>query len=109
MSKLRRTTDGLLMFYCPGCEKVHGVGLRSKRPGWEYNGNPDAPTFSPSILVTSHHWDPKKQANTAEICHSFVRDGYIQFLSDCAHKLAGQTVELPEWPYAYREYGGLDE
>jgi hypothetical protein len=25
-----------------------------------------------------------------------VNDGKIQFLGDCHHKLAGQTVELPE-------------
>jgi hypothetical protein len=29
-------------------------------------------------------------------CHSFVTNGKIQFLADCTHKLAGQTVELPD-------------
>ena len=29
-------------------------------------------------------------------CHSFVTDGRIQFLADCTHPLAGQTVDLPE-------------
>lgn len=28
------------------------------------------------------------------ICHSFVRDGLIQYLPDCTHHLAGQTVPL---------------
>ena len=28
------------------------------------------------------------------VCHSFVTDGKIQFLGDCTHELAGQTVEL---------------
>lgn len=28
-------------------------------------------------------------------CHSFVRDGQIEFLSDCTHALAGKTVSLP--------------
>jgi len=32
------------------------------------------------------------------ICHSFIRDGKIQFLGDCTHALAGQTVDLPELP-----------
>lgn len=32
------------------------------------------------------------------VCHSFIRDGQIQFLSDCTHALAGQTVPLPAWP-----------
>lgn len=30
-------------------------------------------------------------------CHSFVTDGRIQFLGDCTHSLAGQTVDLPDW------------
>lgn len=28
------------------------------------------------------------------VCHSFVTDGKIQFLSDCTHDLAGQTVDM---------------
>jgi hypothetical protein len=32
------------------------------------------------------------------VCHSFVTDGRIQFLNDCTHPLAGQTVDIPEWP-----------
>jgi len=31
-------------------------------------------------------------------CHSFVRDGRIEFLSDCTHALKGQTVDLPDLP-----------
>jgi hypothetical protein len=27
----------------------------------------------------------------------FVTDGRIQFLGDCTHALAGQTVDLPDW------------
>jgi hypothetical protein len=40
---------------------------------------------------------PNPNANPpSPLCHSFVRDGRIEFLSDCTHSLAGQTVELPE-------------
>ena len=42
-----------------------------------------------------------------DVCHSFVTDGRIQFLGDCTHKLAGQTVNIPEWPYAAGSYGGI--
>jgi hypothetical protein len=31
-------------------------------------------------------------------CHSFIRNGQWEFLGDCAHKLAGQTVPLPPLP-----------
>ncbi|MGT2509205.1 hypothetical protein [Cupriavidus basilensis] len=32
------------------------------------------------------------------VCQSFVTDGRIQFLGDCAHALVGQTVPLAEFP-----------
>jgi hypothetical protein len=31
-------------------------------------------------------------------CHTFITDGTVQFLSDCSHALAGQTLDLPELP-----------
>jgi hypothetical protein len=27
-------------------------------------------------------------------CHSFVREGKIEFLNDCTHEHAGQTLDL---------------
>jgi len=78
-------------FFCPGCNCDHGVWTSKKNKLgaiWSFNGNMDKPTFSPSLLISS----PGRNY----CCHSFVTDGKIQFLSDCTHKLAGQTVELPE-------------
>jgi Family of unknown function (DUF6527) len=84
---------------CPGCGHSHMYDSR-----WGFNGNLDSPTFSPSYLSKYRH--PKGYSNdnpapkgwkgeyVEEVCHSFVTDGKIQFLSDCTHKLAGQTVEL---------------
>ena len=116
---LRDTSDNGLMFWCPGCNSAHRIqhGAGSG-PRWSWNGNAERPTFSPSVLVTSGHhvrgyngegcWcdfnaeciskgeDPA--SFTCGICHSFVTDGRIQFLSDCTHALAGQTVDLPAWP-----------
>ena len=80
------------LFRCPGCEDTHHVR------GWTWNGSKEAPTFSPSILVYSHQ--AMREDNTiysTPQCHSFVTDGRIQFLSDCTHALAGQTVDLPDW------------
>lgn len=77
------------MFRCPGCKGGHIVAT-VKIPGqpcWAFNGDCEKPTFSPSILY--------KTANGV-VCHSFVRDGKIQFLKDSAHELAGQTVDLPD-------------
>jgi hypothetical protein len=37
------------------------------------------------------------QKKVPKICHSFITDGRIQFLGDCTHRLAGQTVPIPDW------------
>jgi hypothetical protein len=99
--KLRKTSDGMLMFYCQGCEQCHGVNNR-----WTFNGDFEQPTFSPSILVrgtvrvtdeeAKRIMDGEKIEPKKFICHSFVENGKIRFLNDCTHELAGQTVELYE-------------
>jgi len=80
----------------------------SDRPAWGFNGNHDAPTFSPSILVrgkrriTDDEHDrimAGEKINLPDyVCHSFVTDGQIRFLGDCTHELAGQTVVLAPPP-----------
>ncbi len=81
-------------FFCPGCQCEHGVWTtisNYNNAKWCFNGNMDKPTFSPSIKVTiGHHPKPN------EVCHSFVRDGKIQFLDDCTHDLKGTTVYLDQ-------------
>lgn len=99
-----------VMFFCPGCNVPHAITVGT----WTWNGDRDAPTFSPSLL--SKRWgypygiDPEPdetQEPSQQICHNFVTDGKIQFLTDSTHHLAGQTVEIPEWPYG--PDGSLDE
>lgn len=111
--KLRSAQGGGVLFWCPGCEEMHQVIVEG--PGaWGYNGNPNAPTFTPSVLVRNGHYVPgqegkdcwctfekrtgRKAGFKCSVCHSFVTDGRIQFLSDCTHPLAGQTVDLPDLP-----------
>jgi len=97
--KLNQANDGMLIFYCQGCGECHGVNDR-----WTFNGSFENPTFSPSILVrgtqrlTDEEYDLIMSGTQIEpkplVCHSFVTDGKIQYLNDCTHKLAGQTVDL---------------
>ena len=80
--------------FCPGCKSGHLFTtepfLRDGKPGpvWSFNGDVMRPTFAPSMLVNASRPESR--------CHSFVRDGQIQFLSDCWHGLKGQTVPLPD-------------
>lgn len=111
--KLRRMEGDLIAFHCPGCDEFHHVRLKTDGPrGWTWNGSGDAPTFSPSVLVTGSARFLSEEEHTRVMqgekvdlpqmrCHSFVTDGRIQFLGDCTHALAGQTVDLPDWPAAY--------
>lgn len=108
-SKLRQADGGMVLFWCPGCRSAHQIRVDAAfGPAWGFNGNGDAPTFTPSVLVqgkqrlSEDEYRRVMKGETIEtrplVCHSFVTDGRIQFLGDCTHALAGQTVDLPEWP-----------
>ena len=95
------------MIFCPACECGHCFYTEcDDKPKWTFDGNLEEPTFHPSMLVRGkrHITDEEAARIMAgekldipdQCCHSFVRDGKIQFLVDCTHKLAGQTVELPQ-------------
>lgn len=94
------------LFDCPGCKCSHGVWVHTHPNGsnWTFNGDVDRPTVSPSILVKYPYF--KKigpdgigilGTEYMHVCHSFIRDGKIEFLSDCSHEFAGQTIELPDF------------
>jgi hypothetical protein len=101
---LRCFTPGRLSFMCPGCNERHIVNIDTgPGPRWDYNQQPASPTFFPSILVTWNEpsdvegeFDDESK-DKKHICHSYVTEGRIKFLSDCTHALAGQDVPLPEW------------
>jgi len=99
MSKFRETFSEDLgtywLFKCPGCHCCHFVRfdedgrknhLGNSLPVWKWNNDPEKPTVEPSLLVRG-----------TVTCHSYIREGRIEFLHDCTHELAGQTVEIPEW------------
>ena len=96
---LRDSIGNGLMFWCPGCNKPHRIQHGSgEGPRWGWNGDVNKPTFTPSVLVTYDGIDAGKDGAPPSVCHSFVNDGRIQFLGDCTHALANQTVDLPRWP-----------
>lgn len=93
MAKVAEVQDepGYYIFDCPGCNISHFINTNPNYgPIWDFDKDLDNPTVSPSLLVRIPWKDEIK------ICHSFVKEGKIQFLDDCTHALAGQTVDLPE-------------
>lgn len=100
-NKVEVYQNGRVSFHCPGCNGTHSINTIPPRPVWDFNGNLEAPTFEPSVLVT-YPANPDASEKFAEWrterkCHSYVREGKIQFLDDSYHHLKGQTVDLPDW------------
>ena len=93
-----KKNEELLRFRCPGCMREHAIQHGSNfGPNWGWNGSLTKPTFTPSVLVTYEGIDAGQNGAPPAVCHSFVTDGRIQYLSDSSHALAGQTVELQAW------------
>lgn len=96
--RLKKLDNGNISFYCEGCNKEHEINHL-----WNFNGKFDYPTISPSVLVvgtiptTDEEMDRIMNGENVEprdlICHSLIKDGKINFLDDCTHELAGQTIE----------------
>ena len=149
-----------VMTWCPACKTLHPFTIEvydgSDNPTWEWDGNLESPTFSPSMLCYStvhicegqhtytacdlnfnecghkghgYFWDmPDGSQKTFKVydydkipegalrhtfsemsphadpaygnCHSFLKAGVWEFLSDCAHDMAGKSVPmvpLPDW------------
>jgi hypothetical protein len=91
-------TYDVLMFVCPGCaaggpkdyEGLHMLPVNAEnidKPSWGWNGDLESPTLSPSILSKGYC-----------VCHSFLRDGIFEFLTDSSHPLSGQNVPMPDLP-----------
>jgi hypothetical protein len=105
MAKIKRYTEkdgvyhGELGFICKGCGYRHFI-TDNESTGhqlcWEFNKDYEKPTINPSILFNRDVPDEYLKEGNMHRCHSFIKDGMIQYLGDCTHQLAGQTIELPD-------------
>lgn len=75
-------------YMCLGCGYTHVFALKEDGGHHNFNMDLNKPTVTPSLL--------QNFGGDSKLCHSFITNGNIQYLSDCQHKLAGQTIELPE-------------
>jgi hypothetical protein len=111
--KLRVAQRGRVAFWCPACNGPHVIraaefGAAPPGPIWAYNDDPHKPTFSPSVKVTgiqdltedeyARIVAGEKVETRPRDCHRCLTLGIIQYLGDCTHAMAGQTVEMPDWP-----------
>lgn len=92
--------QGRYYFWCPGCDTPHVYTIKpwqrfneqTKKyepgPVWQMTGPLEKASFTPSYVC----------GGDSSRCHFYVREGRIQFLADCHHKLAGKTVDLIDWP-----------
>lgn len=103
-----------LMFVCPGCvaggpdgyDGLHMLPVNAPpeldRPSWDFDGNLEAPTLSPSILTNGTRSEATRFNDDGSPrfprCHSFLKAGVFEFLSDCEHPLVGQKVPIPDLP-----------
>jgi len=61
-----------ICFLCPTCGANHAVGVKPGDPsGWEWNGDLDKPTLSPSLSFAYGH--PKSNPDCR--WHGFLKDG----------------------------------
>jgi hypothetical protein len=72
------------------------------RPSWDWDGNLEAPTLSPSILTNGTRSVDHVRNDDGTFrfprCHSFLKAGIFEFLTDSEHPLAGQKVPIPDLP-----------
>jgi hypothetical protein len=104
--------DNRVAIICPACRDVEvakgytdatvdGVAGVHEVPfganGWSFDGNVGSPTLAPSLKLT---YTITGEPAPTFVCQSFVRNGRIEYLGDCTHAMAGQTVDLLEFPEA---------
>lgn len=96
-------TEERFYILCPGCYEVYKQRYPDDSRFWingavhcfstqihQFNYDMEKPTLSPSLLFQY----PFNDGSGNHVCHSYVKEGMIQFLGDCTHPLANQTLEL---------------
>lgn len=100
--KLYQHVKGMIGFHCPACNQMHFYYTKEYEhsgPKWDFNGDVNNPTFSPSLLCSTSI--PRNEAEKSNPvwytqCHLFITNGQILYCTDCPHELAGQTIPIPD-------------
>lgn len=114
-----RISGNMILYWCQGCEEAHSIRYGAEET-WQWDGNRENPTFSPSVLIRSGHYCTTHKPGgpcwctyrdrlgkpahfKCQQCHTFIRNGMVEFLPDCSHQYAGQTLPLPDLPERLRD------
>lgn len=103
-----------LIHWCPGCDGPHVIWTKRANEGescWAWNGHIENPTCTPSVRVfttTDEDGEPIANGGQRTLCHYNMTDGMLVFHGDSPHALGGQTVPIPDWPYAPGAFGGIE-
>ena len=87
-----------LIIYCPGCQSGHVFSNLTEERGWKWDGNAEAPTCQPSLLI-----NPKGEYHVpgVPLCHLVLTAGVIYFCPDSEHPFAGKSIPLVDFPPDY--------
>ena len=94
--------EGPRLLYKCACGSIHSIFVGTPNGGagparWTWDGNVEAPTFSPSINT----WAERHKRVDGKLvveesrevywrCHHFVVAGLVNFCEDCTHEKKGQ-------------------
>lgn len=81
---IKLTNKGNALYFCTACDCNHMVTF-SREPVWNWNGDAIKPTLQPSVRV---------RFGDGRVCHHNVSAGQFEYLPDCTHALAGQTIPM---------------
>jgi phage terminase large subunit GpA-like protein len=81
---MRQSASGRFFHWCPACEMAHALPADN---GWTYNGNPDAPTFTPSFR--------QMRVRDGKDCHYNITNGMIVWHNDSWHGRRGMQAMIP--------------
>ena len=97
-----KSQDGEIVGYeiqrCPGCGAKHLfitnrdraiLNAGGKKIVWDFNGDVESPTFTPSLLTVGHEGSP--------YCHFNLIDGVFHFHNDCVHDAKNKQLKYNGW------------
>lgn len=100
IAKKFKNAGGIVAYWCPACKHAHWVPINR----WTWNGSLVAPTLAPSVRHYITHEDKREET----LCHYYVKDGKIEYCTDCPHELKGQTIDMVPIPDDYA-FTGFEE